>query len=437
MVVIPSTTTTMTSFSPSYNNRSKLLVPSITGDNIGSTVSPNLNMSIVILTSGSHTPASQPLQPVAVEEEQQASVERRAPIHSRFGNKWATIASFHNGRSNDVIKNHWNSMLKQKHTTTAIDGVKERGDRRCQRARRSTVSRSAAIGQAIVSKICKQGNVIWGVGDVVYGIYGICWAFEDAWNATCKSSVGSPATMQVPSGSTFLIQPIVFAGPCNSDVDVLNCGTKATGFTISNSDNVYISDLTFMDSPQKHIGLESSTWVRATNLTITAPENSPNTDGIHVQQSQNVFIDQTLIGTGDDCISIGDGSAYLNISGITCGPGHGISVGSLGFNGANNTVEHVFVSDVVFRGTSNGARIKTWQTSAVEVSNVRYIDIHGASSGETAIKFACSETVPCTDISMDNIDLTSDGTSNTTSSCQNVQGTQHEVFPSVPCLTSN
>ncbi|KAI8573774.1 hypothetical protein RHMOL_Rhmol01G0302100 [Rhododendron molle] len=129
MPVIPSTTTTTTGFSPSYNNCSKLLVPSIAGDNIGSTVSPNLNMSIVILTSGSHTPASQPLQPMAVEEEQQASVERRAPIHSRFGNKWATIASFHNGRSNDVIKNHWNSMLKQKHTTAAIDGVKERGNR--------------------------------------------------------------------------------------------------------------------------------------------------------------------------------------------------------------------------------------------------------------------------------------------------------------------
>ncbi|KAI8533860.1 hypothetical protein RHMOL_Rhmol10G0042500 [Rhododendron molle] len=378
-------------------------------------------------------------------------------------------------------------------------------------------------------------------------------AFEDAWNATCESRVGSPATMHVPSGSTFLLQPIVFAGPCNSDVNVLidgtliapsdpsewkckddtcsqwitfhninnllisgsgtingqgaqwwdckasvcvslslciytqfggtgginvrnsschiyvssstseyiffptplflvirstfppnnqcpvqlSCGTKATGFTISDSNNVYISDLTFMDSPKMHIALERSTWVRATNLTITAPENSPNTDGIHVQQSQNVFIEQTLIGTGDDCISIGDGSAYLKISGITCGPGHGISVGSLGFNGANNTVEHVYVSDVVFRGTSNGARIKTWQTSAVEVSNVRYIDIHGTSSGETAVKFACSETVSCTDVSMNDIDLTSNGTSNTTSSCQNVQGTQHEVFPRVPCLTSN
>ncbi|XP_058188007.1 probable polygalacturonase At1g80170 [Rhododendron vialii] len=272
-----------------------------------------------------------------------------------------------------------------------------------------------------------------------------------------------------------------------------DCGTKPRGFTLSDSNNVYISDLTFMDSPQKHIALERSTWVHATNLTITAPENSPNTDGIHVQQSRNVFIEQTLIGTGDDCISIGDGSAYLNISGITCGPGHGISVGSLGFNGANNTVEHVYVSDVVFRGTSNGARIKTWQggkgyatditfqrittfdsrypiiidqfycepnqtcltqvsislrsvffdldipssTSAVEVSNVKYIDIHGTSSGETAVKFACSKTVPCTDISMNDIDLTSDGTSNTISSCQNVQGKQHDVFPSVPCLTSN
>ncbi|KAG5555089.1 hypothetical protein RHGRI_012577 [Rhododendron griersonianum] len=53
-----------------------------------------------------------------------------APIHSRFGNKWATIARFHNGLSNNVIKNHWNFVLKRKHATAAIDGVKERGGRR-------------------------------------------------------------------------------------------------------------------------------------------------------------------------------------------------------------------------------------------------------------------------------------------------------------------
>ncbi|KAE9447041.1 hypothetical protein C3L33_21058, partial [Rhododendron williamsianum] len=53
-----------------------------------------------------------------------------ALIHSQFGNKWATIARFHNGRSNNMIKNHWNSVLKLKHSMAAIDGVKERNGRR-------------------------------------------------------------------------------------------------------------------------------------------------------------------------------------------------------------------------------------------------------------------------------------------------------------------
>ncbi|KAI8533862.1 hypothetical protein RHMOL_Rhmol10G0042500 [Rhododendron molle] len=264
-------------------------------------------------------------------------------------------------------------------------------------------------------------------------------AFEDAWNATCESRVGSPATMHVPSGSTFLLQPIVFAGPCNSDVNVLIDGTL-----IAPSD----------PSEWKCKDDTCSQWITFHNINNLLISGSGTINGQGAQWwdckasvcvSLSLCIYTQFGGTGelwdqsncDDCISIGDGSAYLKISGITCGPGHGISVGSLGFNGANNTVEHVYVSDVVFRGTSNGARIKTWQTSAVEVSNVRYIDIHGTSSGETAVKFACSETVSCTDVSMNDIDLTSNGTSNTTSSCQNVQGTQHEVFPRVPCLTSN
>ncbi|KAH7845696.1 hypothetical protein Vadar_005008 [Vaccinium darrowii] len=339
-------------------------------------------------------------------------------------------------------------------------------------------------------------------------------AFKDAWEATCGSRAGSPATMHVPSGSTFFLQPIVFAGPCTSDVNIVINGTLIApgpsqwkckknkckqwitfdklnnlhisgsgtingegkkwwgckeGFVILHSNNVYIRDLAFMDSPQKHIGIDRSKWVYVTNLVITASENSPNTDGIHIQRSQHVFIDHTHIATGDDCISIGDGSAYLNISSITCGPGHGISVGSLGHNGAKETVEHVYVSDVELRGTSNGVRIKTWQggrgharditferitsydsqrpiiidqfycnghhncknhKSAVEVSNVRYNHIHGTSRGEIAVEFACSETVPCRDIYMNDINLVSG-----VSSCQNVRGTQHEVSPSVPCLT--
>ncbi|CAL5397625.1 unnamed protein product [Camellia sinensis] len=58
----------------------------------------------------------------------------------------------------------------------------------------------------------------------------------------------------------------------------------------------------------------------------------------------------------DDCISIVCGSQKVQASDITCGPGHGISFGSLG---SGKSVGHV--SDVVV----NGVWIKTWQSILV------------------------------------------------------------------------
>ncbi|PNX59142.1 polygalacturonase, partial [Trifolium pratense] len=64
---------------------------------------------------------------------------------------------------------------------------------------------------------------------------------------------------------------------------------------------------------------------------------------------------------GDDCVAINSGSKFINITNVNCGPGHGISVGSLGKNGEYSTVEEVYVSDIIFTRTTNGARIKTWE----------------------------------------------------------------------------
>ncbi|KAK4788616.1 hypothetical protein SAY86_019935 [Trapa natans] len=66
------------------------------------------------------------------------------------------------------------------------------------------------------------------------------------------------------------------------------------------------------------------------SIKIIAPEDSPYIDRIHIGHSSAVTIVDTNIETRDDCVSIGDGIEQVTITSVTCGPSHGISIGSLG-----------------------------------------------------------------------------------------------------------
>lgn len=117
-----------------------------------------------------------------------------------------------------------------------------------------------------------------------------------------------------------------------------------------------------------------------TNITINqvqliAPADSPNTDGIRLGASNNVNISRSIIATGDDCISMIDNTNNVLITYVSCGPGHGISVGSLG-KALYEQVHDIQVLSCNISGTQNGLRVKTWAPSLPGmVSNVEFRNI--------------------------------------------------------------
>ncbi|CAN6271314.1 unnamed protein product [Urochloa humidicola] len=264
------------------------------------------------------------------------------------------------------------------------------------------------------------------------------------------------------------------------------CKAAPTAVTLDSCRNVRVKGLRLQNAQQMHLTVYRSRNVRLAGVRIESPEDSPNTDGIHVAESSAVSIRSCRIGTGDDCISIVNASFNVRMNNIHCGPGHGISIGSLGKGGSYAAVENVALDTAWISQATNGVRIKTWQggagyvrnvrfsnvivddvdhpiiidqfycdasssgggggsscrnnsTSAVQVSNVAYRNISGTSRRAEAIKFACSDAVPCTGIVLSDIDLRrSDGGGEVETVCNCAVGLDYGcVRPAADCLRSS
>ncbi|KAI3892711.1 hypothetical protein MKW92_029255 [Papaver armeniacum] len=352
-------------------------------------------------------------------------------------------------------------------------------------------------------------------------------AFEKSWKEACSSSTGAVLIL-VPSNKRYLLKPIKFYGPCKSPITMMvygtieasadradyrrdsrhwilfqnvqnlkiegggtfngkgdiwwknsckidksrPCVTAPTALTFYQCQNLRVKNIRIRDSQQIHTSFEKCLDVEAINLLISAPGLSPNTDGIHVGNTRRMQIRNCIIRTGDDCISIVSGSENVHATGITCGPGHGISIGSLGAGKSEAHVSNILVDTARLIGTTNGVRIKTWQggkgkanniifqnilmqnvtnpiiinqnycdqadpcneqESAVHVSSVVYKNIQGTSDTAVAVKFDCSKSFPCSAVVLQDINLVRAGGTQAKALCNNVNFDQlGKVFPKCP-----
>ena len=113
------------------------------------------------------------------------------------------------------------------------------------------------------------------------------------------------------------------------------------------SSNLVVSGIRIQNSPQFHMKFDGCEGVLIEKLSISTPKLSPNTDGIHIENTKSVGIYNSMISNGDDCISIGPGCSNVDIEGVTCGPSHGMSIGSLGVHNSRACVSNIIVHTVL------------------------------------------------------------------------------------------
>ncbi|XP_027338442.1 probable polygalacturonase isoform X1 [Abrus precatorius] len=160
--------------------------------------------------------------------------------------------------------------------------------------------------------------------------------------------------------------------------------TRGHLLELMNSDNVLISNLTFRNSPFWTIHPVYCSNVLIKGMTILAPLNAPNTDGIDPDSSTNVCIEDNYIESGDDLVAIKSGWDQYGItmarpstniivrrvSGTTptCS---GVGIGSEMSGGISNIkIENLHVWD-----SAAGVRIKSDKGRGGYITNVSISDI--------------------------------------------------------------
>ncbi|KAM6572100.1 hypothetical protein CsatA_016180 [Cannabis sativa] len=278
-------------------------------------------------------------------------------------------------------------------------------------------------------------------------------ALSNAWKQACASPTQSE--LRIPKG-TFKLKRATLNGPCKAPIKINLQGT--------------------LQAPSDPAGFKDGdgwvTFERIDKLTLMGGGSFDGQGkgvwGKHCSQGQycsklpiNVRFDYVTNSIIQDVISR-DGSKQITVRNVTCGPGHGFSIGSLGKYKDEKPVEGVLFKGCTMKNTMNGVRIKTWPDSTdglasnmhfedinmenvgnpilidqeycpwnncnkkvpskIKLSNVSFKNIHGTTTSSIAINLICSSGYPCQNVAVENIDLKYNGPEGRiTSQCKNVK----------------
>lgn len=129
----------------------------------------------------------------------------------------------------------------------------------------------------------------------------------------------------------------------------------AWSFSTSSSNNLYIHDNTI--------------------LAISHTRSFPyNTDGFDASGT-NLLFENNVVYNGDDCLTVNSPANNITFRNGHCYGGHGISIGSLGHNGAVADVGNILFENVVMENSVYAARFKSWAGGKGSAQNVIWRDI--------------------------------------------------------------
>ena len=166
---------------------------------------------------------------------------------------------------------------------------------------------------------------------------------------------------------------------------------------LSNCSRVLLKDITLTNSPMFHFVPKDCHDVTIDSVSILAPADSPNTDGID-PSGQNYHITNCTIDTGDDNIALKphpapDGHAGCEnflIEHMIFKHGHGMSIGG----GSHGGVRNMLVRDCTFEDTDSGVRMKAGRDRGGVAEQLTYENLKMTNVGTPIIIISYYPNVP-------------------------------------------